>query len=745
MTPQSPSIPGPAIPGQTSTSLIDPVIAALLASGAPVQLPPQPVISDPLATGPITSPNELPPVQPPILPPEAPVVPVEPTAPQPPVVVRPRTLGELPFVDLAQPTAPPVRSGDVQGTTAAQNLAVDTEARNIAATELAKTGALAAHAATRASIYEGHATAQGLVDQQYQTAREAARNDSNAEAAAWQRDLDRKVAEEPAPGRWFANQSGFSKVMYVLSLAFGSMAQARNGNLKNIGLELITAEIAADVAAQRDKLKREVEALNKRGARIDQRTAERLADARDDHAMLGARLAVIQQAAMERANAPGPRDQQAAMLEAAQWAGQQRLAIAGQRADRAYAEREGKLNRDAENARALLTDRRTRDISAAEIQKDYDLARITASSRPGLGEAKLQDTRTLNPDITGIRVVDSKTGQPAVTALSPTGGLVVSKGVEKEAIQDAQLAQDRYATLKRVSSELGKDEDLNALLKRNPQLISDIVKLGYQTSKENDPRGVVTDRDFSNNLESALGGDLNSLAGRVAAGTFAAGQGNMKKLVDKALRDLPAKVSNRLGALVDAGIPGYEGNVRVDWTPKSVEIDEPKAPTTRQIDASYGIQTPLKSPQNLEQLKEAQDLEKRGVEALPPYRPGSQDKVIKALEDFKGATPDKIEARAREITDQLYDAGDQRAVLEVMQAKIAETKKAGKRLKDLEAAIKFGEDDGLVRSALEKAGGRTEVNLGEAAQLAKKYGLGQMTGDEILDLIKRVGVKPATE
>jgi hypothetical protein len=780
---------GPPLPGSVGDLVnrtpADPVLAALQAAGYPTSpttgiptgpglqpvgggAPAQPTAGggpDTADQGPVTSPDQLP--QPKPQPTAVPAA-MQPTTNQPGAPVVPVT-----------PAGQPLASGDVKGATKEQNAALADETQRVMATELAKTDALAAHANARATIYEGHATAQGLVDKQYEVARQAARNDANAETAAWQRDLDKKVSEEPVAGRWWAEQSRFGQVMYLLSLTFGAMAQAKNPNLKNIALEMITKEMDDDVAEQRDRIKREIEGLKLKGQKIDEKMQARIADARDDHTLLSSRLAIVQQAALERANAPGPADQRAAMAEAAQWAGQQRLNIAGERANRAYAEREGALNRDAENARALLTDKRDRDLKAAELQKDYDLARIQAQVKlSGKDDPRIKNSVVLNPFTTGIRVVN-QAGQPVATPLSENGGLTVAKETEKEARQVADLAQDDYATMNRVSRELGKGEDINVLFKRNPQLVSDLIKLGYGAARNKlDPNGRVTDKDFQAGLENAIGGDLDSLHGRLAAGAhISADTGKLKALVDKQIRDYPKFVSNRLGALIDAAVPGYEGDIRVDWSPKSVETEPPANPSTQEIDATYGIRTPVKPPETLGDLKNAQDLESKGIKALPPYRPGSQDKVLKAIEDFKGATVETIQKRAGIAERQLDEAGDKRAALEVQQAQYKAIDRAREAMntveddlrvfgprtadhriggpplhndsvlnyKDLQASPEGTKVYSALSSKEEEAWNRGEVPIKAVAEIAAAHGLTQLTSQDVLDIIKKVGLKPYKE
>lgn len=760
-------MPDPATPPNGLVPpTVDPIVAALVAAGFPVQGQ-NPVTGTPASDnqdqGPVISPEQVAGTQP-----SAPV----PTTPatSPPDAAYAPPVGS-PVTAPAQTSAgpqnnppavgPALRPGDVMGAAKEQNAALQGQTGNIQDAELAKIDALAAHADKRAQIYDGHSQAQALIDQQYQVAREHARSDANAETAAWMRDVDKKVAEEPVPGRWWANQTKFGQVMYLASLAFGSMAQAKNPNLKNIALEMITKETESDIAEQRDRIKRQVDTLKMKGQVIDQKLQAQLSDSKDDHGLLVSRLAMVQQAALERANAPGSADTRAAMAEASQWAGQQRLTIAGERANRAYAEREGQLGRDAENARAMLVDKRDRDIAAATIQKDYDLANIKASAKD---DVRIKDSVVLPPETTGIRVVN-EAGQPVATPLGNDGGMVVSKANEKSARQLSEMASMKYAAMKRVSAALGQDGNFTLLAKRDPGLVSDIVQLGYQGVRgELAPGDRVTDADFVAGLEHELGGDLSSLSGRIASSTFSAGKDEIKKLVDKHLRDYQKNVGHQLGSLLDGAIPGYQGKIRADWTPKSVETDVPANPSSQQIDASYGIKTPIKAPQSVEELSAAQALEKRGLEALPPYQPGSQDKVQKALEDFKGAMPDTIDARGRAITDTLYKTGDQRAVLEVQQAKYAEMKRSKERLDEVDRALRIitHTDQGLDgRKYLEdeesrvqdKLSNRERAALGDeravpphlVVDIAKAHGITQLSGQDVLDIIKKTGLKPYTE
>lgn len=704
----------------------DPVIQALLATGAPMAPQGGPPGMTPPSPLPF-QPNDL-------------AFPQDPYQaqgrPGPDVSTQPVVPPQAPIPD----AGPGYKPADVAGAAAGENTALTDTAKSVEDAALAKTNALAATAGRKAEVYEGHAKAQGLVDNQYQIARAAARKDADAETAAWMRDIEQKTRQEPSPSHWFESQNSFGKILFTLSLAFGALAQSKNPAIKNIGLEMINAEVDADMQRQKEKLARQMEAAKMKGQRIDAKLAQRLADAKDDHTLMAERMATIQQAAMERAQAPGPEDQRAAYAAAAQWASEKRFEIAGKRSDRAYLERENKLNRDAENARSYMTDKRDRDLAKMTSQEHYDLAGVRfgmMADKAAKGPDKLKDTRTLSPDITGLRVLDVDTGKPV--GPHSGGGLVVSDKVEKDVINLTKSAQEHYATLKRISKELEKDEDWATLLKRNPQLQSDLTTIGYQTAKENDPGGRITDKDFVSGVEQATGGDLLSLKGRIAAGTFSAGQGKLKEIVDKQIRDMPARISNTAGAYVDASIPGYEGKVRVDWTPKAVEIDEPKGPSPKQTDSTYGISGTIRSPNDLAELERAQKLTKAGApDSLPPYKPGVESKVVKTLADFEGVTPEKIAQRAEAAKKSV--AGDQRAVLEIEQAKQAETKKAAKHLSEFKSHMNtaYGNKLGYRTEGEVEVKGADMVET--ATKLSKKYGLTQLSGDDIVDLLKSMDI-----
>jgi hypothetical protein len=151
------------------------------------------------------------------------------------------------------------------------------------------------------------------------------------------------------------------------------------------------------------------------------------------------------------------------------------------------------------------------------------------------------------------------------------------------------------------------------------------------------------------------------------------------------------------------------------------------------------------------------------VEALPPYKPGSQDKVTKALADFKGALPGQNHAARRGSgTSSSTRPATSAASLEVQQGQYEAVKKAGEQLDAVEEALrKIAKPDvgaygvvtrgydsrflGKLSDDQKRALDHDEIPVGTVVDIAKSHGLTQLSSQDVLDIIKRAGLKPYKE
>lgn len=616
--------------------------------------------------------------------------------------------------------------GNVAGAMAAEDRALETATR--ARMEAADAAFLAASetADRKASAQELYAKALAENDATYQRARQAARAEAEADTARWLTSLEQKAKEEPSPSRYWENTSNFGKALWLLSLAFGTIGAAKAPGVQNIAVTMFNAELDRDRESQKERLARELEAMKARGERMTVKQRERLADLMDDHTAAAQRLIGVRDASLERANAPGPADRKAAYMAQAQWAGEQLLGRAAKRTDQAYNERDAELSRQNALRQAYITDARTRAIAVMDDQTRRDLATMEIGAKLSGTPEILKDTVTLDPELTGVRVLD-KSGKP-IGGPGATGGITLDKKTADQLANRVATSHQVYNALNRLSKALGKDDDWAALLGRDAELNALISQLGYTGAKTNDPRGIVTDKDFQAGIKSELGIDLGSFAGALKAATIGAGQKEAKKLIDMKIRGFKKDIERHLGASLNTQIPGYREGVRIDWTPLEITEPEPETPSISQTRAERGLPTESVPLTSVKDLERAQAL---GKQALPPYRStDTAEKVRKAVADYSSADPRTIREMAE--VDKKEVAGDRRAELEIEQAADKAAKKAEKALKDWTDDLRTWAPTHTRLSDADKI----EV----AKEKASEYGIGSIPDAEILRTLKTLRI-----
>lgn len=504
------------------------------------------------------------------------------------------------------------------------------EAANAAAADLAN---------RRAAVQEEYAVRQAKADTDFQAARNAAQADADRETAQWMINLEEQAQKEPNPKRWWGNQSGFGKVMWLLSLAFGTKAAATAPGVQNIGLAMITEEMNRDMADQRARLAREMETAKLKGTVLDRRHAQRLETLRDDHSIRAGQLLALEKATMERANAPGSAEDRAAMAAANAWLGQQRLLTAQTRRAESIQAREAQLQRG--HAMAMQRERQAFEAVQNTLNRKqaYDLATIAAGSKAASDQAEARGNTFTFPKASGIQM---KGG--GLLSLNTKG--TTNAETQKAVLSVAQAATEEHNNLRIIGDALKDRSFYDRLTKNDMQLQRAIVRLAYATAKGMDPGGRVTDTDYANGLLAGLGvvpdgkGGViftmkAALHGEDAAKTISKG-------IDAAINNVRTTTNQKLNAMVDASAGG--GNIV--WSPPNT-VPEEEAPTTNaQREAQWTGQQAeaVAAPTTVKEYRERAARQAAGEEnALPPLSPKDAGTVEAFRAEVSGSGPERID------------------------------------------------------------------------------------------------------
>lgn len=550
--------------------------------------------------------------------------PAAPVAPAPAVAptARPAVRGAKP--GRMDPVAQANAAVDNEATNAAQALYDHGVATNEAARQLSERRAMAG---------EVHAQRMADSDAQFQAARNKAQKDAEIETAQWMANLEAKAKEEPNPKRWFANQSTPGKALWLLSLAFGTKAAATAPGVQNIGLAMIQEEIQKDVGEQKARLAREMEVMRTRGAQMDKRQAERMAFLRDDHNIRAGQLLALEKAALERANAPGSADDKAAYAAAHSWLANQRMALAATRAQQAFQAKESQLSRGhsawmQRNAQQFQAEQANIDRAERAAKDALDRSFKFAESANAAAAKKAEkgaNTFTVDPQ-QGVALV--KNGKAGALSLD------VSKEFgQKRAEQVSNLsnaANEVVAELDIIEKAIADGSFMERLLGSDANLQAAVTRLGYSKAKENDPRGIVTNADFTAGLVSAMGAKYDSTSGRFLyeAKNALSGKDPSAELIKSIQREKQV-VESRTNAKLNTYVPLEErdgGNIV--WRAKNRNPAEAQTETLDQAAArlSGGDQSGdwglhgIVEPESVKDLEEAQKKAAAGaLDALPKY------------------------------------------------------------------------------------------------------------------------------
>lgn len=646
--------------------------------GSGQNVPSAPNQLDPNSTDtavPITPTNPVPPIDLPQLPESITgLANTKPNEPALPTLARAASEAtrSSPITDLRSPQNPYGESvnasvpkfGDLGGALGNENNALSNE--NTAAKDAATAKYLSDKAKSDRvnQVNTDYVNAQAKADIEYQANRDLAHKTAAAETASWMKDMDKKAAEEPQSGRWWSSQSGFSKAMWLLSLAFSSKAAMTPG-VKNVAFEMLNAEMDHDVADQKEIKAKQLDILKSKGAKLDEQQKQKLSDMQDNHTQRLGRINALLAANTVKANSTDDKDLKAQYSAIDDHLNQEKVNIAIKRADQATAERMKTVEEQHANARQYITMAHAEKMQKSQFEQQTkekemdrdlrrDLANEALAAKLAAAEAKNKSKENEfefagGPGQSGV-VVTSKdeTGKPINYNLS------VPKELAKESSDIVQNGQAKVVALSAFRDALKKGDMPYGTFTNDIEARQALKAIADPAIRQMSGR---FNKDTVKEVqEYIVGEDPTSILGRIKGGS----KEDIIKLLDKEIQEAPGAIKQRLQAIPGSNL-AKDPNATISFTtPDTRGPGDHEMTGDEKIEAATGKAAPvveLKSPEDVKQFSnEAQaalptdlksivdDVQSKMGEGHSETNVKSiHDKAVKAIDEWK-STHDNTKA-----------------------------------------------------------------------------------------------------
>lgn len=609
------------------------------------------------------------------------------------------------------------------------------------------------HMTAQAKVMSDYADALGAENNATTLARDAIHRSHAAENAQWMKDMTAAVNKEPDSGRWWEDQSSFSKVMWLMSLAFSAKAMA-HGATKNTALDMIRAEIDGDVREQKERLTRQLDLLKTKGTLSAQDYAEKLSDLSSDHSARVARLMTIEKAQEARAAIPGAADLTAATMAGRDYLQKEMVGVAKDRYDKSVASAEADLTRRSAERRESIQlgyqdkwhnqeDKRARDLAAITDLRDRDLAQEKIDARIAAADKKGdKDDRLAIPASSGAMLVGPKGEQVQIKVPKEHAQKV------SDSINDAtQLASG----IKYLQDKLQDTSSTDYLLKNENQFNSALAKVADKIMVQSGgKRGLsseqVRDQVYQQLLGENYGSAWAKLKGKSREEVVSVLQHNLDQINPALHNELKSVAGSNL-----ADLEGQGYHVGINMNDVRPMESTPHTPT--QVLASMGVKSEVPHPQTGDEYRQAKA---RGDEFLPRLRPELETELTDAQKKWPTASPTHIREGfldARSRISKWSDAAEAAAKTpEQKQAVHAQTEDALLRLSTEESDIRDKASKALdsIKSDLidtkqshDQAsvgpnGKPWEPSVSDVKHLAERKGLTNLDPEDIVKLIEDV-------
>lgn len=569
----------------------------------------------------------------------------------------------------------------------------------------------------------------------YQHQRAMAEASANQETQAWLQKYETMAAQEPNPHRWWDNESGLGKAVWLLGLAFSSAHAAITPGARDVALDMIQREIDQDVQLQKDRLQRSLAAMGTEGKLMQQRHQQNLTDLTDDHTMTLGRLQALHQTMLDKAAVPGDAQAAATMAQANTWLAGKVADTANARAAQTFRAKEAEANRTLQMNIAKLTDARERAIAAGHDVTELAGGTIRAGVATAAAQAKGQGDQVRISPAAGFVVMDDKTGKP----LNGDGGLYVDKSMKPDQLATAEAgANQKLADLQKARDALANASTAQLMAGAVPELNAAMADLKLQES--------------GGHLSHNSMGLINLYGQKIAGMSTGQGMGfkdnteaalfrdQMLKVLDEGIHNHVAEVQNQFAPYLPKG-------AHLIYDPHSVEAPATPKPTAADQLAETGNYQPA-------QVYDTASF--RAAKAGDHPLKYDTEAEQQAQAAFKGKSPATIDELVSHWTDPYdtttyknfpyKDAKTGTTRIAVLTAAEDAKSKAQAALDDLEGDLKsklYYPFSTVGRELREAEDGDAKAKAALVRDIkdqgSKKYGLTDLTDDDVMKILKDTG------
>lgn len=395
----------------------------------------------------------------------------------------------------------------------------------------ARAGVAGAIQDREAAAAQQHLDRMTALDAEFRTARDGARAEAERETSVWMRKMEEHATAEPNPNRYWENQDGFGKALWILGQAFGSAAQIGMpgaGTEDTPALRLLRHEIARDVSYQKDRIAREGDVLKARGDVMLRHQVRLDNDLRDDRSQALLRLDALGRVLQLRAQRMTPEEiARTGTADALAWIQAQKLSAATRRTTEAFHARESQLQRNLTASEGAANRQNARDLAAIHAQATLDAAN---AKKEGAGD---KDMRPLS----------SRSGFSVQNGGKFAGEVAGPKDTQKELHEVAAGALQTAVAMKKLYKAYEGSDVWDRTFHNKAELEGALEQAAGQIVHEIN-KGSTTEEDINRAKKVAIG---------MASGLWAQGKGPGKEEVlrylESQIRDLPRQAASKAVAI----------------------------------------------------------------------------------------------------------------------------------------------------------------------------------------------------